>query len=440
MEVSFLVLLLVTTPVVVSQQDNFLSIDCGMDANYSGNTDKSTGIVYVSDEPYTDAGENRRIAPDHEGRLAPRYQTLRSFPSGVRNCYALPTVAGTKYLVRVEFSYGNYDGKNSSSLEFDVYLGANYWETFYLGPVETSSSNYYPREAIFVAWAGWVPLCLVNTGRGTPFVNVVELRPLGAGLYPQVAPGLIMSMYSREDMGANVSTWYPADPYGRLWWDVSTANNPQWVNESTTQAIEPADSIFGVPSSVLQTAIAAAGNSTVLTAKTWQDNTKFWFMLLLYFADFQNTQFRQFDIYLDDNRLVPVLNKAYSPSYLSSSSVYVESYRATDGKYSITLASTNTSVLPPMINALEIYLRVPCEDPTTLPKDFDAIMAIKIEYGVKKNWMGDPCFPTKYTWEGVKCSNPSGNTSRIISLDLSNSFLHGIISKNFTLLTALENL
>jgi hypothetical protein len=153
---------------------------------------------------------------------------------------------------------------------------------------------------------------------------------------------------------------------------VSTANNPQWVNESTTQAIEPADSIFGVPSSVLQTAIAAAGNSTVLTAKTWQDNTKFWFMLLLYFADFQNTQFRQFDIYLDDNRLVPVLNKAYSPSYLSSSSVYVESYRATDGKYSITLASTNTSVLPPMINALETYLRVPCEDPTTLPKDCES--------------------------------------------------------------------
>jgi hypothetical protein len=118
-------------------------------------------------------------------------------------------VAGTKYQVRVEFAYGNYDGDNSSYLEFDLYLGANFWETFYLGPLATSSSGiYYPREAIFVAWAGWAPLCLVNTGRGTPFVNVVELRPLGAGLYPQVTPGLIISMYSREDMGANVSTWY----------------------------------------------------------------------------------------------------------------------------------------------------------------------------------------------------------------------------------------
>lgn len=44
----------------------------------------------------------------------------------------------------------------------------------------------------------------------------------------------------------------------------------------------------------------------------------------------------------------------------------------------------------------------------------DIIMSIKLEYGIKKNWMGDPCFPA--VWDGVKCSNPSGNTSRIISL------------------------
>ncbi|XP_021308499.1 putative leucine-rich repeat receptor-like serine/threonine-protein kinase At2g04300 isoform X1 [Sorghum bicolor] len=70
----------------------------------------------------------------------------------------------------------------------------------------------------------------------------------------------------------------------------------------------------------------------------------------------------------------------------------------------------------------------------------DAIMAIKIEYGVKKNWMGDPCFPIKFAWDGVKCSSAISNMSRITSIDLSNSSLHGTITKNFTLLTALENL
>ncbi|KAL5201755.1 hypothetical protein ABZP36_036109, partial [Zizania latifolia] len=69
----------------------------------------------------------------------------------------------------------------------------------------------------------------------------------------------------------------------------------------------------------------------------------------------------------------------------------------------------------------------------------DAIMAIKLEYGVKKNWMGDPCFPKEFAWDGVKCRNTSGNIARIVSLDLSSSNLRGVISNNFTLLTALEN-
>ena len=145
----------------------------------------------------------------------------------------------------------------------------------------------------------------------------------------------------------------------------------------TTQPIAP-DDIFAVPSIVLQTAVAAAGNATALTATTWQDDTaKLRFMVLLHFADFQNTQFRQFDIYLDENRLVPV-RKSYSPSYLRSSSVSVESYRATDGKYSITLVPTNTSVLPPIINGLEIYVRVPYENPVTFAQDCKTISLVSV--------------------------------------------------------------
>jgi hypothetical protein len=39
---------------------DFLSIDCGHDANYSGYTDRETGIFYVSDGSYVDVGENHR--------------------------------------------------------------------------------------------------------------------------------------------------------------------------------------------------------------------------------------------------------------------------------------------------------------------------------------------------------------------------------------------
>jgi hypothetical protein len=181
---------------------DFMSIDCGLDANYSGYTDKVTGILYVSDGSYIDVGENHRIAPDLESSFVGSAQTLRSFPSasGQRNCYALPTVAGTRYLIRATFAYGNYDGKNSSALEFDLHLGSNYWDT--AKPDTTGSIAY---EAIFVAWAGWAPVCLVDTSHGTPFVSILELRPLGGALYPLVTPGLIISRYTRLNMGESDS-------------------------------------------------------------------------------------------------------------------------------------------------------------------------------------------------------------------------------------------
>jgi hypothetical protein len=180
-----------------------VSIDCGLDASSGSYTDTQTGIEYEPDGPYVDAGagENRMVGPDLESLFDRGDQTLRSFPSGLRNCYALPTVSGTKYLVRGTFAYGNYDGRNSSSLEFDLHLGPNYWRT-----VRPDAKTSYAHEAIFVAWAGWAPICLVNTGRGTPFVSVLELRPLEASLYPQVTPGLILSLYKRRNMGATIST------------------------------------------------------------------------------------------------------------------------------------------------------------------------------------------------------------------------------------------
>ncbi|TVU09277.1 hypothetical protein EJB05_42738 [Eragrostis curvula] len=80
----------------------------------------------------------------------------------------------------------------------------------------------------------------------------------------------------------------------------------------------------------------------------------------------------------------------------------------------LTIGHTTSLSSPPMVNAIEVYTLHPHKSPTTFSKDFDAIMAIKFEDGVKKNWMGDPCFPDY--WYGVKCSNTSGNTTRITSL------------------------
>lgn len=143
---------------------------------------------------------------------------------------------------------------------------------------------------------------------------------------------------------------------------------PQWRNSSTTQNVRP-DPSFVEPVSVLQTATAAAGNSTTLSY-AWQENRRgYSFVVFLHFADFQNAQLREFNIYFNGNRLGPS-DKPYSPPYLASSTVSnSEWYRAADGNYNITLVAAADSELPPMLNAIEIYTLLAFDTPTTFPDD-----------------------------------------------------------------------
>uniref|UniRef100_J3MWS1 Protein kinase domain-containing protein n=1 Tax=Oryza brachyantha TaxID=4533 RepID=J3MWS1_ORYBR len=343
---------------------DFLSIDCGLEANYSGYKDPTTGIVYVSDEPYANSGENHRIAADQESKWsgATNLRTLRSFPSGVRNCYALPTHAGTRYLVRLSFLHGSYDGNAGwSTLRFDLYLGANRWATV---------DKDYAHEAVFVARASWSPVCLVNTGSGTPFVSLVELRPLDAALYPSVMANQSMARYIRCSFADNKKfiTRYPDDQYDRYWWQLGYTS-PTWKNLSTVSAIKQ-DPTYTVPLTIIQTAIEAVGNNTTLNI-TWQDTTpggrglKFF----MYFADFQNSQLRQFNVSFND-----VEPYQYSPPYLSTSVLYNTGWStAGDGVYNISLVPTAASKLPPMINALEIYTLISLDSPTTSQEDFSTV-------------------------------------------------------------------
>ncbi|XP_015696312.1 probable LRR receptor-like serine/threonine-protein kinase At1g51810 [Oryza brachyantha] len=407
----------------VGQEAGFLSIDCGLESKYSGYTDTDDGIFYVSDDNYVDGGENHRVSAADEGSVSRPQATLRSFPSGLRNCYALPTKSGSKYLARVHSVYGNYDGKNNSAtLQFDVYLGVNYWDTVRPNVVS---------EVLFVARASWTPVCFVNTDHGTPFVSTLELRLLGSDLYPLVTANKSLSMFQRRSMGSKIRLKrYDRDRYDRFWWQMPS--NSAWNNISTESSVKE-NANYAEPLSVMQTAVESVSTNTTLEVPVWEDQTPAReFILILHFADFQNSQLRQFNITFNNNG-----RDNYSPPHLATDA-FVDRWKAPDGKYTVRCRATAASKLPPMLNAYEFYAIISHDNPMTSPTDFDIIMSIKLEYGIKKNWTGDPCFPA--FWEGVKCSNPSDSISRIISLDLSNSNLHGAISNNFTLFTALQYL
>jgi hypothetical protein len=81
----------------------FISIDRGY-TDSPTYQDSKTGITYVEDEGFTDAG---LIHPVNMGNVQPdlalRYATVRYFPNGngARNCYTLRSLMpGGKYYVR----------------------------------------------------------------------------------------------------------------------------------------------------------------------------------------------------------------------------------------------------------------------------------------------------------------------------------------------------
>lgn len=131
--------------------------------------------------------------------LARRYETVRSFPVGARNCYTFEsTTPGLKYLVRATFLYGNYDLKDKP-VQFDLYLGVNLWKTINI----TNPTAYFFTEAVAEAAAGPMSVCLVNTGLGTPFISGLDLRPMGTFLYPMVGAARSLVLLKRLNMASS---------------------------------------------------------------------------------------------------------------------------------------------------------------------------------------------------------------------------------------------
>uniref|UniRef100_J3MWS4 Malectin-like domain-containing protein n=1 Tax=Oryza brachyantha TaxID=4533 RepID=J3MWS4_ORYBR len=313
-----------------------------------------------------------------------------------RNCYTLLTNdVGGKYIVQLEFLHGNYDNLGSTSVRFNLMLGVNHWDIVNLD-TDDDDYGYRAYTAVFVAWASWAPVCLINIGQGTPFVSTVELRPLENLPYPVMA-NQSLSLFERRSMrwsADNDIVRYPDDQYDRYWYAWDLKEDDQASNISTQSPISASQ--FAVPPRVLETAfVPAVGNSNELILRSKRaeilprDH-----LVILHFAVFQNNKSRQFAASVDDG----TQSSPISPGYLSGSSITI--WSSDSAGFSVKLTATAMSDLSPILNAYEVYGLIIHDNPTTSPQDFDAIMAIKHEYGIKKNWMGDPCFPNNFASDG----------------------------------------
>ncbi|KAL6851619.1 hypothetical protein ACP4OV_020183 [Aristida adscensionis] len=420
----------------------FVSIDCGLPGT-AGYVDDTTKLSYAPDAAFTDAGANHNISAEYiTPKLGKRYLNVRSFPGGgARSCYTVRSlVAGLKYIVRATFKYGNYDGLRRPPV-FDLHVGVNFWTTVNV----TDADTPLILEAIVVVPDDFLQVCLVNTGSGTPFISGLDLRPLKSTLYPQANATQGLVLLARMNFGPTDIidlVRYPDDPHDRFWFpwvDPSSYNSI-----STTKRVQNIDGdLFEAPSKVMQTAVAprnASGNIEFFWDREARPKDPApGYIGILHFSELQvlpGGALRQFYVNLNGEPWYP---KPLSPEYLYSDATY-NSNPARNARYNISINATANSTLPPIINAVEVFSVIPTANVGTDSQEVSAIMAIKAKYRVKKNWMGDPCVPKTFAWDGLTCSYAISSPPRITGVNMSYSGLAGDISSSFANLKAAQYL
>ncbi|XVF26887.1 hypothetical protein REPUB_Repub14bG0058500 [Reevesia pubescens] len=409
-------------------QSGFISLDCGLPDGSSYN-DTPTGITYTSDAPYIQTGLSNRLPESNSGMQQQVLEYLRSFPEGDRNCYMINLRKADKYLIRASFMYGNYDAKNEAP-EFDLHLGPNLWGTM----VFQNASAVIIKEIIHVLQSNYLDVCLVNTGKGIPFISALELRLLKNITYNTQSETESLETFFRHDFGStsNSTFRFPQDVYDRIWQPYQRND----LRQISTNSSITSNSDYEPPLLAMRTASIPANASQPLnfSALDFDPNSQFYlYMHIAELEQLQANQSREFITYLNDK----LWFQTFTPTYLRADTVQSLS-PVTGGQFSMVRARGSTN--PPILNALEAYKVKKLLQSQTVEKDVNAIANIKSMYGLKRNWQGDPCTPQQYSWEGLNCSYEDSNPPRIISLNLSLSGLTGEIPPYIANLTQLQYL
>ncbi|GMN19603.1 hypothetical protein TIFTF001_045210 [Ficus carica] len=197
----FLLALLASFALICDGQDQtgFISIDCGLQPDVKSYTESSTLLNFTSDQTFVETGERKVIREKYKDMKPQQYKSLRSFPERNRNCFKIEVAAaGTKYLIRAGFFYGDYDEQDMPPM-FDLYIGNDLWDS-----IKIADSSYsVDKEIIHVPPRNRVLVCLVNTGHGIPFISTLEFRPLDNSTYLTQTAGESLSSAGRWDDGSS---------------------------------------------------------------------------------------------------------------------------------------------------------------------------------------------------------------------------------------------
>ncbi|KAL8525589.1 hypothetical protein ACS0TY_014999 [Phlomoides rotata] len=414
---------------ISTSADVFVSIDSG--SSTASYTDEN-GIVWTGDDNFTRNGESRSV--QSSSSVSRVMDTLRVFTTQKKNCYDIDSVKRGRVLVRATFNYGNYDNK-SSPPTFDLLFDGNHWDT-----VRTTNVGAVWREVIYNMKGDRISVCVAQTNPGEfPFVSAVEVRVLEFKYKGDDSMDLRypLLLSKRVAFGSNATIRYKEDPYDRIW---SPERVKGYVGIPSDAPFEQAiiwnDS---PPPAVLKNAITTPtpnGSSVLLGLQNIvlpmgfpRDEVTAY--ILWHFSEvtqLQPNQTRSFEIFLN--------NKSFSnpilPPYNNCSVMYITNFTVSS-KDVFSLVPTNVSTLPPLINAMEVFLHGDELSNGTDTKDVQGLGSLQEAFDVLQGWSGDPCFPAPYAWDWIDC------TPRVTALLLGSFGLSGLLP-DFSSMNALQTI
>ncbi|AEE78139.1 ER protein carbohydrate-binding protein [Arabidopsis thaliana] len=292
-----------------------VNIDCGTSLPGVDNNN----LKWVGDQDFITSGDSATISST---TVEKSLTTLRYFPTGDSNCYSnIPVTKGGKVLVRTMFYYGNYDGK-SSTPSFSVVFEGKHRGTLSI----SSAFEPYLLELIFSPAGGETSVCFVRTSSSSnPFVSSIEVVDLDDGMYAELGPG-----------------------EGRFWLP-SEINILVTGIQSTAVSIDTSGASNKPPESVLRNSWTGEGLSLVDPTLPSAGVPVY---LAMYFSEPLESSLRSFNIFFGGKQVgrgpvVPLFGKA--------TQVVVRDVVASSSTL-LTLWSTSSALLPPMINAAELYV------------------------------------------------------------------------------------
>lgn len=178
----------------------------------------------------------------------------------------------------------------------------------------------------------------------------------------------MIAIKRKADYKQNKIKWnrFPDDRYDRLWEPWS--NEPYWTELTTTSNVSNFYSdFFEVPSAVMQNAVTPVNSSLLefnLELSPLDTSLSFWFVL--HISEIQLlgvNQSRSFNITANN-----ILWFDYSPPYLLTDAFYAK-HALKMLQFHVAFDATESSTLPPLLNAVELFNVLPVVDIPTVAED-----------------------------------------------------------------------